>query len=64
LTGKLVVSSVSTGKYVAPYFLSDFVKAHQGVDLILDVTNKATVLDHLRGNEIDFALVSVLPENL
>jgi DNA-binding transcriptional LysR family regulator len=64
LSGKLVVSSVSTGKYVAPYFLSDFVKAHEGVHLTLDVTNKSTVLEHLRSNEIDFALVSVLPQHL
>jgi LysR family transcriptional regulator, low CO2-responsive transcriptional regulator len=64
LSGKLVVSSVSTGKYVAPYFLTDFVRAHEGVDLVLDVTNKSTVLEHLRINEIDFALMSVLPQHL
>jgi DNA-binding transcriptional LysR family regulator len=31
---------------------------------VLDVTNKTKVVESLRQNEIDFALVSVLPENL
>ncbi len=64
LTGKLTVSSASTGKYVIPYFLSEFVEMHSGVDLVLDVTNKSRVVEALKHNEIDFALVSVLPEDL
>lgn len=62
LTGKLTISSASTGKYVIPYFLSDFMAHHQGIDLVLDVTNKSRVIDSLKRNEIDFALVSVVPE--
>jgi DNA-binding transcriptional LysR family regulator len=64
LTGKLSISSASTGKYVIPYFLSDFMALHEGIDLILDVTNKTKVIESLKKNEIDFALVSVVPENL
>lgn len=64
LTGKLKLSIVSTGKYIAPYFLTDFMKQNQGVELLMDVTNKAQVINSLEKNEIDFALVSVLPENL
>lgn len=64
LTGKLKVSVVSTGKYIAPYFISDFMKEHPGVECLLDVTNKAQVLLSLEKNEVDFSLVSVLPENL
>ncbi len=64
LTGRLSVSSASTGKYVVPYFLSGFLKQHKGIDLILDVTNKSRVLQSLHHNEIDFALVSVVPEGL
>ena len=62
LTGKLKISVVSTGKYVAPYFLSDFMKQHEGVELLMDVTNKSRVIDSLEKNEVDFSLVSVLPE--
>src|SRR6056297_3295191 len=40
LSGKLKISVASTGKYVMPYFLSEFMKEHTGVDLIMDVTNK------------------------
>jgi DNA-binding transcriptional LysR family regulator len=64
LTGRLLISVVSTGKYVMPYFLSDFIKTNQGIDLIMDVTNKSKVINSLQNNEIDFALVSVLPEGL
>lgn len=64
LTGRLKLSVVSTGKYVIPYFLTDFLKQHEGIELILDVTNKAKVLESLENNEVDFSLVSVLPDNL
>ncbi|MEO9967946.1 MAG: LysR family transcriptional regulator [Reichenbachiella sp.] len=64
LTGQLKLSIVSTGKYVMPFFLTDFVHKHRGVSLAMDVTNKATVIKDLETNKIDFALVSVLPENL
>ena len=64
LVGKLKISSVSTGKYIAPYFIADFIKKHQAVELVLDVTNKAQVLVSLEKNEVDFCLVSVLPENM
>lgn len=64
VSGRLKISVVSTGKYVIPYFLSDFMKQHEGVNLTLDVTNKAKVLESLELNEVDFALVSVLPEKL
>ena len=64
LTGKLRISSASTGKYVIPYYLSGFVHKYPGIDLTLDVSNKTTVINQLQNNEIDFALVSVLPEKL
>ena len=64
LFGRLKLSVVSTGKYVIPYFLSDFLKKHEGVELMLDVTNKAKVIETLSKNEVDFALVSVLPTDL
>ncbi len=64
LTGRLKFSIVSTGKYVMPYFLTDFINQHEGVELLLDVTNKFKVIESLEKNEVDFSLVSVLPENL
>lgn len=64
LFGKLKISVVSTGKYVMPYFLSDFLQLHPGVELEMDVTNKNKVIKSLQNNEVDFALVSILPEKL
>jgi DNA-binding transcriptional LysR family regulator len=62
LVGKLIISVVSTGKYVIPYFLNEFVNAHPGVELNIDVTNKLQVIKSLERNEVDFALVSTLPD--
>jgi len=64
LTGRLKISAVSTGKYVMPYFLADFLKQHPGIELVLDVTNKVKVIESLEKNEVDFSLVSVLPDQL
>lgn len=64
LAGRLKISVVSTGKYVMPYFLSDFMKIHPGVELLMDVTNKNKVIESLENNEVDFALVSILPSGM
>jgi LysR family transcriptional regulator, low CO2-responsive transcriptional regulator len=64
LAGRLKISVVSTGKYVMPYFLTDFLKQHEGIELLLDVTNKLKVVESLEKNEVDFSLVSVLPDNI
>lgn len=64
MVGKLKISVVSTGKYVMPYFLNEYVNEHPGIDLNMDVTNKLKVITSLEDNEVDFALVSTLPENL
>jgi len=64
LFGTLKLSVVSTGKYIIPYFLSGFLKQHEGIELQLDVTNKAKVIESLEKNEVDFSLVSVMPGNL
>ncbi len=64
LSGRLKISIVSTGKYVMPYFLKEFIKQNSGVDLVIDVTNKNKVIESLEKNEVDFALVSILPNSL
>jgi len=64
MSGRLKIAVVSTGKYVMPYFLSDFIKAHEGIELLMDVTNKNKVISSLESNEVDFALVSILPKSL
>lgn len=62
LTGKLRIAVVSTGKYVMPYFLADFLKKNSEVTLLMDVNNRAGVIESIERNEVDLALVSVLPD--
>jgi DNA-binding transcriptional LysR family regulator len=64
LSGRLKISVVSTGKYAMPYFLADFMKENSGIELLMDVTNKSKVVESLENNEVDFALVSILPSTL
>ncbi len=64
IAGRLTISTVSTAKYVMPYFLTDFMDANPGVDLVMDVTNKQKVIRSLEENQVDFAMVSVLPDHL
>ena len=64
LFGRLKIAIVSTGKYVMPYFLSDFINENPAIQLTMDVTNKATVIKAMENNEADFGLVSVLPDKL
>ena len=64
LSGELRISSVSTGKYVIPYFLRSFLDKHPGVSLDIHVDNRKNVLEELAKNKLDFALVSVLPGDL
>lgn len=64
LSGRIKISVASTGKYVMPFFLSDFMNKHEGVDLVMDVTNKTKVIRSMEKNEVDFALISVLPKKL
>ena len=64
LAGRLKISVVSTAKYVMPFFLTDFIKTNTGVELLMDVTNKSKVVKSLENNEVDFALVSILPTTL
>lgn len=64
LSGRLKISVASTGKYVMPYYLKDFLQANPNIDLLMDVINKTKVIKSLEHNEVDFSLVSVLPDTL
>lgn len=64
LTGKIKISTVSTGKYLMPYIMSDFLKIHTHLEMNLEVSNRITVISHLQENSTDLALVSMVPEEL
>ncbi len=64
LAGKIRISAVSTGKYVIPYLVSDFMKINPHVEINLEVSNRNQVLAHLEENTTDLALVSLVPDDL
>lgn len=64
LSGKLKIAVVSTGKYVMPYYLKQFIKINPSIDILMDVTNRSKVISSLENNEVDFALVSIPPDKL
>ncbi|MEM6878949.1 MAG: LysR family transcriptional regulator, partial [Bacteroidota bacterium] len=64
LAGDIKIASASTGKYVIPYFLTGFMRKYPLVNISIDVTNKTKVVADLQANAIDFAMVSVMPQNL
>jgi len=47
-----------------PFMLTDFLKKHSGVELKMDVTNKAEVVQSLVKNTVDFSLVSIQPDRM
>lgn len=64
LGGKIRISAVSTGKYIIPYLMADFMKIHPHVEISLEVSNRYKVLAQLQENSTDLALVSLWPEEL
>ena len=64
LVGTLRFSIVSTGKYILPTLLREFLELHPKVRLQMDVTNKDHVLQHLLDNTVDLSLMSLVPDRL
>lgn len=64
LGGKIRISSVSTGKYIIPYIMADFMNQHPQIEISLEVSNRGQVIRDLLDNTLDLALVSILPENV
>ncbi len=62
--GKLRVAVVSTAKYFIPRMLGDFCQTHQDIDITFDVLNRSGVIDLLRDNKLDLAVMSVPPSDL
>lgn len=59
LSGKLKIASASTGKYIIPYYLTEFLNNHPNIDFDLDVSNRDQVISDLLSNQIDFAFISL-----
>lgn len=62
--GRVSVAIVSTAKYFAPMALGAFARSHPKVELSLAVGNRAEVLDLLRGDKVDVAIMGRPPEDM
>lgn len=62
--GKLRISVATTANYFAPHMLAAFTKRFPGVNVILDVTNRQTLLRQLAENEVDMVIMGKPPAQM
>ena len=62
--GRATVGLVSTAKYFTPKLLAQFHERHARVDIRFLVGNRETLINALRDNEIDFAVMGRPPDKL
>jgi DNA-binding transcriptional LysR family regulator len=62
--GRATVGLVSTAKYFTPKLLAQFHERHAQVDIRFLVGNRETLINALRDNEIDFAVMGRPPDKL
>ncbi|MEW6163462.1 MAG: LysR family transcriptional regulator [Pseudomonadota bacterium] len=60
--GRLHIGVISTAKYFAPRLLAEFRRRHPGIELLLGVHNRETVVRQLADNEIDLAIMGQPPQ--
>ena len=63
-SGQAMVGLVSTAKYFAPRLLAQFAERHAQLDIRFVVGNRETLINALRDNEIDFAVMGRPPDKL
>ncbi len=61
--GKLNVGVISAGAYLFPHLLAEFTHRHEGVELVLGVQNREELLQQLRENHTDIAVMVGTPED-
>lgn len=62
--GKLRISVATTANYFAPHLLATFCQRFPGVNVILDVTNRQTLLRQLSENEVDMVIMGQPPTDM
>ncbi|MGM0505713.1 MAG: LysR substrate-binding domain-containing protein [Bacteroidota bacterium] len=63
LEGNLTISAASTAMYFLPYLLGAFQQRYPKIQISLKVTNRDEVLDHLKNNEYDLAILTQIPDD-
>ncbi len=62
--GKLRISVATTANYFAPHLLAAFCQLYPGVNVILNVTNRQTLLHQLSENEVDMVIMGQPPAEM
>jgi DNA-binding transcriptional LysR family regulator len=62
--GKLRISVATTANYFAPHLLAAFCQRYPGVNVILNVTNRQTLLHQLNENEVDMVIMGQPPAEM
>jgi DNA-binding transcriptional LysR family regulator len=63
-SGSLVFGVVSTGKYLAPYFVAAFGREHPGIRVTLSVGNREDIIRGLERNEYDLTMMGRPPAHI
>jgi DNA-binding transcriptional LysR family regulator len=63
-TGTLVFGVVSTGKYLAPYFVAAFGQAHPGIRVTLSIGNRQEIIRGLEREEYDLTMMGRPPAHI
>ncbi len=63
-SGRIRLGVVSTAKYFVPRLLAQFLKGHPGVDFRMTFHNREEIVDELRANAVDFAIMGRPPEGM
>jgi DNA-binding transcriptional LysR family regulator len=62
--GRLVITMVSTAKYIVPPLLARFLRLHPALAIKLSANNREVVLKQLADNEVDLAIMGQTPEGM
>ncbi|OHC75927.1 MAG: transcriptional regulator [Rhodospirillales bacterium RIFCSPLOWO2_12_FULL_58_28] len=62
--GRLRIAIVATANYFAPRLLGAFGKLFPGIGISLDVHNRQSLLDRLKDNDVDMAIMGRAPADL
>jgi DNA-binding transcriptional LysR family regulator len=62
--GRVTIGMVSTAKFFVPRLLAGFLRDHPGVEVDLAEANREGLVELLRGNEVDLAVMGTPPREL
>ncbi len=63
-TGKLTIGMVDTTTYFIPALLGQFLKEHEGIEVVLSVGNRREIIQWLQNSEVDIAIMGSPPSEI